>query len=166
VHEGTVGFAGPFTGFGKLVILEHGDGTHSLYGHLRRSGSNGGTTWRRGRGRGNGRNPSGNPALYFELRVDGKPVDPLQWLRNAHDTEDAPLDPAHLHAGAGLRDRRRAAGQGAANNRDQSFQHLRVFEDVVSLVLNNYVEEVRRSTARWKARCGGSPRASTPTAPT
>ena len=28
-----------------------------------------------------GRNPAGNPALYFELRVDGKPVDPLQWLQ-------------------------------------------------------------------------------------
>jgi septal ring factor EnvC (AmiA/AmiB activator) len=28
-----------------------------------------------------GRNPSGNPALYFELRIDGKPVDPLQWLK-------------------------------------------------------------------------------------
>ena len=28
-----------------------------------------------------GRNPTGNPALYFELRVDGKPVDPLQWLQ-------------------------------------------------------------------------------------
>ena len=28
-----------------------------------------------------GRNPSGNPSLYFELRVDGKPVDPLQWLK-------------------------------------------------------------------------------------
>ena len=25
--------------------------------------------------------PGGNPALYFELRVDGKPVDPLQWLK-------------------------------------------------------------------------------------
>jgi septal ring factor EnvC (AmiA/AmiB activator) len=28
-----------------------------------------------------GRNPSGNPSLYFELRIDGKPVDPLQWLK-------------------------------------------------------------------------------------
>ena len=28
-----------------------------------------------------GRNPSGNPSLYFELRVDGQPVDPLQWLK-------------------------------------------------------------------------------------
>ncbi len=28
-----------------------------------------------------GRDPNGNPALYFELRIDGKPVDPLQWLK-------------------------------------------------------------------------------------
>jgi septal ring factor EnvC (AmiA/AmiB activator) len=28
-----------------------------------------------------GRNPGGNPALYFELRVDGAAVDPLQWLK-------------------------------------------------------------------------------------
>jgi carboxyl-terminal processing protease len=31
---------------------------------------------------------------------------------------------------------------GQAMSRDETFQHLRVFEDVVSLVLNNYVEEV------------------------
>jgi septal ring factor EnvC (AmiA/AmiB activator) len=28
-----------------------------------------------------GRNPSGNPALYFELRIDGRAVDPIQWLK-------------------------------------------------------------------------------------
>ena len=28
-----------------------------------------------------GRNPAGNPSLYFELRVDGQAVDPLQWLK-------------------------------------------------------------------------------------
>jgi septal ring factor EnvC (AmiA/AmiB activator) len=28
-----------------------------------------------------GRNPSGTPALYFELRIDGAAVDPLQWLK-------------------------------------------------------------------------------------
>jgi septal ring factor EnvC (AmiA/AmiB activator) len=27
-----------------------------------------------------GLDPSGNPGIYFELRVDGKPVDPLQWM--------------------------------------------------------------------------------------
>jgi septal ring factor EnvC (AmiA/AmiB activator) len=29
-----------------------------------------------------GRNPSGVPSLYFELRIDGQPVDPVQWLRS------------------------------------------------------------------------------------
>jgi septal ring factor EnvC (AmiA/AmiB activator) len=28
-----------------------------------------------------GRNPGGAPALYFELRIDGTAVDPLQWLK-------------------------------------------------------------------------------------
>ena len=31
-----------------------------------------------------GLNPNGVPALYFELRVDGKPVDPLQWLQKGN----------------------------------------------------------------------------------
>ncbi|OFW06501.1 MAG: hypothetical protein A3H96_12560 [Acidobacteria bacterium RIFCSPLOWO2_02_FULL_67_36] len=82
VHEGTVAFAEPFTGYGTLVILDHGDGAYSLYGYL------GSITVARGdRVEAqapialSGRNPSGNPALYFELRVDGKPVDPLQWLK-------------------------------------------------------------------------------------
>lgn len=82
VHEGTVGFAGPFAGFGHLVIVEHGDGTHSLYGHLQSAGVERGAQVVAGGALGeSGRNPSGNPGLYFELRVDGKPVDPLQWLR-------------------------------------------------------------------------------------
>ncbi len=34
VHDGTVAFAGPFAGYGNLVIVEHGDRTHSLYGYL------------------------------------------------------------------------------------------------------------------------------------
>ena len=27
-----------------------------------------------------GQSPAGTPRLYFELRIDGQPVDPLQWL--------------------------------------------------------------------------------------
>ena len=83
VHEGTVAFADPFTGYGNLVIVDHGDQTLLA---LRPSGralpSKGRPRRRRARPSGwPGRNPSGNPALYFELRVDGKPVDPLQWLK-------------------------------------------------------------------------------------
>lgn len=82
VHEGTVAFAGQFTGYGNLVIVDHGDGSHSLYGHLRdlrvEVGSHVDARTQVGE---SGRTPGGNPAVYFELRVDGKPVDPLQWLR-------------------------------------------------------------------------------------
>lgn len=81
VHEGVVMHAGPFGGLGQLVIVDHG-GAASLYGHLAATGVNTGDRVRAGTNVGtSGRNPSGNPSLYFELRVDGAPVDPLQWLR-------------------------------------------------------------------------------------
>ena len=84
VHEGTVAFADQFTGFGNLVIVDHGDGSHSLYGHLQEMRVERGTHVDAQTQVGeSGRNPSGNPALYFELRVDGKPVDPVQWLRKS-----------------------------------------------------------------------------------
>ena len=82
VHEGVVSFAGPFTGYGQLVIVDHGENAHSLYGHLGLVAVNkGDRVTPQTRVGASGRNPSGNPALYFELRVDGKAVDPLQWLR-------------------------------------------------------------------------------------
>lgn len=82
VHDGVVSYAAPFTGYGNLVIVEHGDGAHSLYGHLAGASVNKGDKVDAGSRIGlSGRNPAGNPALYFELRIDGKPVDPLQWLR-------------------------------------------------------------------------------------
>jgi septal ring factor EnvC (AmiA/AmiB activator) len=82
VHEGVVAFADRFTGYGTLVIIDHGDGAYSLYGHLGSiETSRGARIDAQDRLGTSGRNPAGNPALYFELRVDGKPVDPLQWLK-------------------------------------------------------------------------------------
>ena len=82
VHEGTVAFADPYTGYGNLVIVDHGDSAYSLYGHLDaldvKKGDHVDPQTRLGS---SGRNPNGNPALYFELRIDAKPVDPLQWLK-------------------------------------------------------------------------------------
>jgi septal ring factor EnvC (AmiA/AmiB activator) len=81
VHEGIVAFAGPFTGYGNLVIVQHGEQTYSLYGYL--SGlhvSRGDHVPAQAAVGASGLSPAGNPALYFELRVDGEPVDPLQWL--------------------------------------------------------------------------------------
>lgn len=79
VHEHTVAFAGPFTGFGTLVAVDHGHAAFSLYGHLQDAA---GTNVRRGATLGRvGLSPSGGAALYFELRIDGRPVNPLEWLR-------------------------------------------------------------------------------------
>ncbi len=82
VHDGRVAFAGPFTGFGNLVILDHGRESFSLYGHLDAIDVQKGEPVERQRQVGTvGRTPTGRAALYFELRIDGRPVDPLQWLK-------------------------------------------------------------------------------------
>jgi len=84
VHEGTVAYAAPFAGFGILVIVDHGDGAYSLYGHLAETAHAAGARLRRGEAVGTvGLVPTGGAALYFELRIDGRPVDPLQWLRRS-----------------------------------------------------------------------------------
>jgi len=81
VHEGTVAFAAPFAGFGTLVIVDHGGSAFTLYGHLLDAAVSAGANVSRGAALGRvGLSPSGGAALYFELRIDGRPVDPLQWL--------------------------------------------------------------------------------------
>jgi septal ring factor EnvC (AmiA/AmiB activator) len=82
VHEGTVAYATTFTGFGKLVILDHGSVTFSLYGYLADIDVVSGERVVQGQRLGSvGNALDGEASLYFELRIDGKPVDPLQWLR-------------------------------------------------------------------------------------
>jgi septal ring factor EnvC (AmiA/AmiB activator) len=82
VHEGTVAYADQFTGYGNLMIVDHGESNYSLYGYLSSMEVARGTHVDAQAQLGtSGRDPSGNPALYFELRIDAKPVDPLQWLK-------------------------------------------------------------------------------------
>jgi septal ring factor EnvC (AmiA/AmiB activator) len=82
VHEGTVAFAAPFTGFGTLVIVDHGLAAFTLYGHLAEAVVSAGMNVSRGTVLGTaGQSPSGAAAVYFEVRIDGRPVDPLQWLK-------------------------------------------------------------------------------------
>lgn len=83
VFRGRVAYADWLPGFGLLLILEHGDGYMSLYGHnqslyatvgdwveagqaIALSGNTGGTT---------------EPGVYFEIRHHGEPRDPLAWLK-------------------------------------------------------------------------------------
>lgn len=82
VHNGRVVFSNYLRGFGLLIILDHGDGYMTLYAHnqellkdtgdwvqssqtLARAGDTGGLS---------------KPALYFEIRKQGKPSDPKSWL--------------------------------------------------------------------------------------
>ena len=82
IHEGTIAFSDQFEGYGNLVIVDHGNRAYSLYGFLESLDASRGARVDAGSTVGtSGRNPSGNPALYFELRVDGTAVDPLQWLK-------------------------------------------------------------------------------------
>ena len=82
VHSGTVGFAGVFPGYGTLVILDHGAEHYSLYGYLAAATVERGQRVRAGEELGRaGYAPAGGAALYFEVRIDGDPVDPVQWLK-------------------------------------------------------------------------------------
>jgi septal ring factor EnvC (AmiA/AmiB activator) len=81
VHEGSVAYADAFTGYGRLVIVDHGNQTFSLYGNLSGISVEQGRHVERGTAVGDvGSTASEAPSFYFELRVDGRPVDPLQWL--------------------------------------------------------------------------------------
>ncbi len=82
MHAGVVAFSELFTGFGNLVILDHGGQSYTLYGYLGSLAVPVGARVTPGTAIGSvGRSTTGESALYFELRIDGKPVDPLEWLR-------------------------------------------------------------------------------------
>jgi septal ring factor EnvC (AmiA/AmiB activator) len=81
VAYGRVAFADWLRGYGLLIIIEHGQGYLSLYGHneslLREAGA-----WVEP---GEvisvvGSNPGSGQGLYFELRKNGKAIDPATWL--------------------------------------------------------------------------------------
>ena len=82
LHDGVVAFADTFAGFGRLVILDHGGQTFSLYGNLATLDVEKGARIEQGRMLGSvGVAPTGAAGLYFELRIEGRPVDPQLWLR-------------------------------------------------------------------------------------
>ncbi|GAB6196362.1 murein hydrolase activator EnvC family protein [Lysobacter xanthus] len=83
VADGTVVYAEWMTGYGLLLIVDHGNGYMSLYAHNDALLKDAGTTVKRGDpvatvGTSGGQ---GRPSLYFELRRGGSPVDPGVWLR-------------------------------------------------------------------------------------
>jgi septal ring factor EnvC (AmiA/AmiB activator) len=82
VHDGRIVYAGLFPTLGQLIIVDHGGMAFSLYGYMGLIAVSKGMSVGAGQIIGaSGRSPDGQPALYFELRIDGQPVDPLQWLK-------------------------------------------------------------------------------------
>lgn len=77
-HAGKVLFAGWYGGYGKLVILDHGDGVSTLYGHLSRISVKPGQTVSRKQviGYVGSTGYSTGPHLHYEIRLNGRPVNP------------------------------------------------------------------------------------------
>ena len=83
VHKGKIVFADWIRGFGLLAILDHGQGYMTLYGHLQTVYKQLGDVVESGEllarvGQSGGQD---QPGLYFEIRKDGEPLDPLVWLK-------------------------------------------------------------------------------------
>ncbi|HDS1696709.1 MULTISPECIES: murein hydrolase activator EnvC [unclassified Pseudomonas] len=83
VHGGRVVFADWLRGAGLLVILDHGNGYLSLYGHNQSLLKNAGDIVKAGEaistvGNSGGQDTTG---LYFAIRQQGRPTDPSQWCR-------------------------------------------------------------------------------------
>lgn len=83
VADGTVVFAEWMTGYGLILIVDHGNGYLSLYAHNESLLKEAGATVKRGDTVARVGNSGGlaQPALYFELRRNGQPVNPDSWLR-------------------------------------------------------------------------------------
>ena len=76
-------FSDWMTGYGMILIVDHGNGYMSLYAHNESLLRGVGTRVRRGEAVAKVGNSGGmgTPALYFELRRNGQPVDPASWLQ-------------------------------------------------------------------------------------
>lgn len=79
---GTVVYSGDaLVGYGRLIIVKHNSRWLSAYAHNQRLLAQEGETVSAGEKIATmGRGPEGDPALYFEIRKDGSPVNPLRYL--------------------------------------------------------------------------------------
>ncbi len=83
VYAGTVLYRGWLKGYGNLIILDHGTGYYTLYAHASELLVAEGDRVKAGQGiaRVGETGSLEGPRLYFEVRYQGRPEDPEQWLR-------------------------------------------------------------------------------------
>ena len=80
--SGTVSFVGVQNGYGNLIVIDHGGGLTTRYGHLSHIDIAQNQTVARGQfiGRVGSTGRSTGPHLHYEIRINDEPVDPLQYL--------------------------------------------------------------------------------------
>jgi murein hydrolase activator len=83
VERGRIVYADQFSGYGRMVIVDHGERYYSIYGHLSEILKKTGEEVRRGEalGRVGDSDSIDGTKLYFELRKDGRSLDPLPWFQ-------------------------------------------------------------------------------------
>lgn len=81
-NKGRVVFAGDLGIYGGLVVVDHGVGVSSLYGHLSSTSVKKGDMLEQGQeiGRTGMTGLAGGDHLHYEVRVQGEPVSPLAWF--------------------------------------------------------------------------------------
>ncbi len=82
VANGVVSFAGALSGFGNCIVISHGEGFYSMYGHLESMLTEKGYNVAEGLAigvLGETSTPEG-AVLHFEIRQGKKPLDPAEWL--------------------------------------------------------------------------------------
>ncbi|MGH7369859.1 MAG: murein hydrolase activator EnvC family protein, partial [Candidatus Methylomirabilaceae bacterium] len=82
VADGSVLFADWFKGYGRLIILDHGEGYYTVYAHAAEIRVKVGDRVTRGQQIGlvGDTGSASGSQLYFEVRHRGRPQDPVAWL--------------------------------------------------------------------------------------
>lgn len=75
-------YSGWMTGYGNVVVIDHGKGISTLYAHMSSTGVGSGVSVARGQviGKVGATGYATGPHLHFEVRLNGNPVDPLGYL--------------------------------------------------------------------------------------
>jgi murein hydrolase activator len=87
IFNGKVLYTGTLEGYGNIIIVGHGMNYHSLYGHLDEINTNSGKNIRTGQiiGRSGDTGSMLGESLYFEMRHNGKPIEPTVWLSKSKE---------------------------------------------------------------------------------
>jgi septal ring factor EnvC (AmiA/AmiB activator) len=83
VEKGRIVYADRFSGYGRMVIVDHGERYFTIYGHLSEIFRKNGDEIKKGEviGRVGDSGTLAGSKLYFEMRKDGRSLDPVPWFR-------------------------------------------------------------------------------------